>query len=215
MNTPTDPSDSHRQAVRARDNARLRLRRLTQFSVALVVALGGGFAALAAASTHTKKASTTAAAPPSRPLVSLAAAPAPPLVAVQSADEASPASAPACGCAGSLRAAAGRRLRRIVSAGVASTSFPALGTSALVAVTDRRKLPIAEMLPRGRGSPDRCDLQSLPRRLRARACERAIRIARTDQRTAGEARSDSASCRRSYERRGRPNARLTDARSGL
>jgi thiamine biosynthesis lipoprotein len=33
-----------------------------------------------------------------------------------------------------------------VSAGVASTSFPALGTSALVAVTDRRKLPIAEML---------------------------------------------------------------------
>ena len=33
-----------------------------------------------------------------------------------------------------------------MSAGVASTSFPALGTSALVAVTDRRKLPIAEML---------------------------------------------------------------------
>src|SRR5471032_1012501 len=98
MSTPTDSGYSHRQAARKRDDARQRLRRLTQCSVALVVALGGGFAALAAASTHPKKASARPAARPSRPsrpLASLAAAPAPPLIEVQrSAAAEPPAAAP-------------------------------------------------------------------------------------------------------------------------
>lgn len=64
----------------ARDAALRRLRRLTQVSIALAVALGSVFAALAAGSTHAKK---TVVVRPVRKIRALATmqAPAPPLVA--------------------------------------------------------------------------------------------------------------------------------------
>ncbi len=67
----------------ARDAARLRLRRLTQASVALMVTLGGAFAALAAGSTHTKKAVVPAHTVKARTAI-LTQAPAPPLVSAHS-----------------------------------------------------------------------------------------------------------------------------------
>lgn len=101
MDGPTDP---RRRAVVDRDGALRRLRRSTQLSVLVTLALGGAFAALAAGSTHAKKIvrvpvrrAAAAAAP------KLTVAPAPPLVAVQGADQSAtpapsptpPASAPA------------------------------------------------------------------------------------------------------------------------
>jgi hypothetical protein len=74
----------------ARDAARLRLRRLTQASVALMVAVGGAFAALAAGSTHTKK--TVVRSQPVRARTNiLAQAPAPPLVSARSPAASTPA----------------------------------------------------------------------------------------------------------------------------
>ena len=89
------PADA-RRPVHARDAAVLRLRRVTQLSIALMVAVGGAFSALAAGSTHTKK--TTVVRIPTRrvtPAVVVVQAPAPPLVGAQSAPAAaSEASAP-------------------------------------------------------------------------------------------------------------------------
>jgi hypothetical protein len=100
----SSPKDPRRRAATDRDWAIRRLRRSTQVSVVVTLALGGAFAGLAAASTHPKKvvlrtpvrrATTTAKA--------LTVAPAPPLVAVQGAEQPSasaatptpPAAAPA------------------------------------------------------------------------------------------------------------------------
>ncbi|MFZ1880375.1 MAG: hypothetical protein WAU41_09420 [Gaiellaceae bacterium] len=74
----------------ARDAARLRLRRLTQASVALMVALGGAFAALAAGSTHTKKTVVRAHTVKARTAI-LTQAPAPPLVSAHSPASSEPA----------------------------------------------------------------------------------------------------------------------------
>lgn len=87
-----------RHASLARDAAVRRLRRVTQLSIAVMVALGGVFTALAAGSTHAKK--TVVRAPLRHATaVILAQAPAPPLVAAQSSSEdssaAQAASAPA------------------------------------------------------------------------------------------------------------------------
>lgn len=86
-----------RRAGLARDAARLRLRRVTQLSVAVMVALGGTFAALAAGSTNAKK--TVVRTPATRtPAGVVVQAPAPPLVGAQSAappPSAAPAPAPA------------------------------------------------------------------------------------------------------------------------
>jgi hypothetical protein len=93
------PTKSRPRAAVARDAAQLRLRRATQISVAVMVALGSAFAALAAGSTTTKK---TLVRTPARRVHTalLTQAPAPPLVAARSAsssDEsaAAPATAPA------------------------------------------------------------------------------------------------------------------------
>jgi hypothetical protein len=89
------PAEDRRRAARARDAAQRRLRRVTQISVAVMVALGGTFAALAAGSTHTKK--TILGAPVGRARAAvLVQAPAPPLVGAQSfaAAPAPPATAP-------------------------------------------------------------------------------------------------------------------------
>ena len=53
----TGATRRHARAPRAgtRSRAALRLRRVTQLSIALMVAVGGAFTALAAGSTHTKK----------------------------------------------------------------------------------------------------------------------------------------------------------------
>ncbi len=89
-------SSRTRPAV-ARDAALRRLRRTTQVSIAVMVALGGAFTAFAAGSTHTKK--TVVRAPVRKAQATiLTAAPAPPLVsaqASQSSDDSSAASAPA------------------------------------------------------------------------------------------------------------------------
>ena len=90
------PADARRPA-HARDAAIVRLRRVTQLSIALTVAAGGAFTALAAGSTHTKK--TTVVRIPARRVAAHAAAvvvqaPAPPLVSAQSAPTA-PSEAPA------------------------------------------------------------------------------------------------------------------------
>jgi hypothetical protein len=74
----------------ARDAARLRLRRLTQASVALMVAIGGGFAALAAGSTHTKKTVVRTHPVKARTAI-LTQAPAPPLVSAHSPASSTPA----------------------------------------------------------------------------------------------------------------------------
>ena len=91
------PDSSRPRPAAARDAALRRLRRTTQVSIALMVALGGAFAALAAGSTHTKK--TTARPAPVRKARAtiLTAAPAPPLVSAQASPSAdsSAASAPA------------------------------------------------------------------------------------------------------------------------
>ena len=89
----TTTSNRARAAI-ARDAARLRLRRLTQVSTAIMVALGTAFAALAAGSTHTKKTVVRVAARRPRAAIQVRA-PAPPLVAAQSpAPAASTAPAP-------------------------------------------------------------------------------------------------------------------------
>jgi hypothetical protein len=77
-------------ATHARDAARIRLRRLTQASVALMVALGGTFAALAAGSTHTKKTVVRAHTVKARTAI-LTQAPAPPLVSAHSPSSSAPA----------------------------------------------------------------------------------------------------------------------------
>jgi hypothetical protein len=89
----TRPETRPRAAL-ARDAARLRLRRVTQISVAGMVALGSAFVALAAGSTHTKK--TVVRASVRKPSAAiLVPAPTPPLVAAQSAAPAASAPAPA------------------------------------------------------------------------------------------------------------------------
>jgi hypothetical protein len=80
----TTPNSGRPRAALARDAARLRLRRVTQLSVAAMIAVAGAFAALAAGSTHAKKAVVRTAVRTSRATI-LAVAPAPPLVAAQSA----------------------------------------------------------------------------------------------------------------------------------
>jgi hypothetical protein len=91
---PNAPDDVRRSA-QSRDAATLRLRRVTQLSVALMVALGGAFSALAAGSTHPKK--TTVGVPARRvaPTAVLVRAPAPPLIGSQSAPPPSASEAPA------------------------------------------------------------------------------------------------------------------------
>jgi hypothetical protein len=96
---PDTPENARRSAL-ARDAATMRLRRATQLSVALMVAVGGGFTALAAGSTHAKK--TAVMRNPARRVMRAAVlvqAPAPPLVGPQSApataSEAPPTPAPA------------------------------------------------------------------------------------------------------------------------
>ncbi len=78
------PEDVRRSA-QSRDAATLRLRRVTQLSVALMVALAGAFTALAAGSTHTKKAIVRVPARRVASPVVLVRAPAPPLIGSQSA----------------------------------------------------------------------------------------------------------------------------------
>lgn len=68
----------------ARDAATIRLRRVTQTSVAVAVALAGGFAALAAGSTHpAKKSAPSNQATTTITASASTAAPAPPLVPAQ------------------------------------------------------------------------------------------------------------------------------------
>jgi hypothetical protein len=86
------PPDGRRAAL-ARDAAQLRLRRATQISVALMVALGGSFAALAAGSTPPKKTVVRVPVRGAR-AVALVTAPAPPLHAAQSSAPAADAPAP-------------------------------------------------------------------------------------------------------------------------
>jgi hypothetical protein len=88
------PPAGRPRPVLARDAALRRLRRATQVSVAVMVAVGGTFAALAAGATHAKK--TVVRSPVrARKVVSLMQAPAPPLVAAQSAAPAASAAPPA------------------------------------------------------------------------------------------------------------------------
>jgi hypothetical protein len=85
-----------RKAALHRDGALRRLRRSTQVSVVVTLALGGAFAALAAGSTHAKK---IVRAPVRRAMTTTAAAltsaPVPPLVAVEGASQAAPQPSPA------------------------------------------------------------------------------------------------------------------------
>lgn len=97
------PQDSRRRAALDRDGAMRRLRRSTQVSVVVSLALGGAFAALAAGSTHAKKVIRVPVRRPAAKAAALTVAPAPPLVAVQGVQQtpspspvpAPPASAPA------------------------------------------------------------------------------------------------------------------------
>jgi len=98
---PAHPENVRRSA-HARDAAVLRLRRVTQLSVAFMIAVGGAFAALAAGSTHAKKTVVVvrAAARQVSSTAVLVQAPAPPLVGVdggQTSDSqaAAPTAAPA------------------------------------------------------------------------------------------------------------------------
>ena len=88
----TSPPDGRRAAL-TRDAARRRLRRVTQASVAVMVALAGTFAALAAGSTTTKKTVVRAPVRGAR-VVKVTPAPAPPLVAAQTSAPAPAAPAP-------------------------------------------------------------------------------------------------------------------------
>ena len=88
----SQPPESRRRAAAARDGAVRRLRRATQVSVAAMVALGGAFTALAAGSTHPKTAAVHRAAP--KTAAAVVAAPAPPLVTVQSAATPTPTPTP-------------------------------------------------------------------------------------------------------------------------
>jgi hypothetical protein len=74
-----------RRSAQARDAATLRLRRATQVSVAIMVALGGAFTALAAGSTHTKRAMVRTPVHRVAAAAVLVRAPAPPLIGSQSA----------------------------------------------------------------------------------------------------------------------------------
>lgn len=101
----TSTSEPRPRAAQSRDVALRRLRRSTQVSVLLTLAVGAGFASLAAASTHAKKVlHVSARRVVAKRLPPLTSAPAPPLVAVQGAGgseapavqaPAAPASAPA------------------------------------------------------------------------------------------------------------------------
>lgn len=94
-----DPRENEaRRAALSRDAGRGRLRRLTRASIAATALLGGAFAAMAAGSTPAKRAAATQASAPAGRAGVLVQAPAPPLVAVQSAAPpapAPPAAAPA------------------------------------------------------------------------------------------------------------------------
>lgn len=83
--------ESSRQAALARDAATRRLRRMTQISVAVVVALAGGFATLAAGSTPAKKAGGRVQAVRASSSAALVQAPAPPLVGLQGSAPTAPA----------------------------------------------------------------------------------------------------------------------------
>ena len=58
--------ETARRSAQARDAAALRLRRVTQLSVAVMVAVGGTFTALAAGSTQARKTASFAFPPASR-----------------------------------------------------------------------------------------------------------------------------------------------------
>lgn len=78
--------ETARRSAQARDAAALRLRRATQLSIAVMVAVGGTFTALAAGSTPARKIAIVRV--PTRrvaPAAVLIRAPAPPLVGAQSA----------------------------------------------------------------------------------------------------------------------------------
>ena len=92
----TGGSENARRSAQARDIAVLRLRRVTQLSVALMVAVGGAFTALAAGSTHLKKTTVIRhrATLVTAPAAILVRAPAPPLVGSRSAPP-PPSQAPA------------------------------------------------------------------------------------------------------------------------
>ena len=91
----SSPKDPRRRAATDRDWAIRRLRRSTQVSVVVSLALGGAFAGLAAASTHPKKVVRTPVRRATTTAKALTVAPAPPLVAVQGAEQPSaPAATP-------------------------------------------------------------------------------------------------------------------------
>ena len=92
MSPATDP---RRRAALGRDGALRRLRRSTQVSVVVSLALGGAFAALAAGSTHAKKVVRLPVRHVTAKPAALTSAPAPPLVAVKGASQSAPAPAPA------------------------------------------------------------------------------------------------------------------------
>jgi hypothetical protein len=83
MNRAPDPASERRRAVTTRDIATRRLRRTTQLSIAATLLVGGVFASLAAGSTHFTKAVVRQTRKVATKTV-VHAAPAPPLVAVQS-----------------------------------------------------------------------------------------------------------------------------------
>jgi hypothetical protein len=83
MNRAPDPASERRRAVTTRDIATRRLRRTTQLSIAATLVVGGVFASLAAGSTHFTKAVVRQTRKVATKTV-VHAAPAPPLVAVQS-----------------------------------------------------------------------------------------------------------------------------------
>jgi len=91
MNTAADT----RRAAAGRDGALRRLRRSTQASVVVSLALGGALAALAAGSTHAKKVVRLPVRRAAPAPAALTSAPAPPLVAVQCASQSAPPASPA------------------------------------------------------------------------------------------------------------------------
>ena len=131
--SPYPPGD----AALARDAAAARLRRLTVGAFAGASALAVTFAGVAAATTHqARKAVAKTVTATTLPAVHVSAPSAtPPGGASATAAPAAPLQAPA-----PAYYAAGRHVRRLVSAEATSSSFPALGTTATVAVTEPETL---------------------------------------------------------------------------
>ena len=124
--------DRGRRAVMARDAGLRRISRVTRWIVAGVVALSGGLALIAANAFHGHTIDDRLAR---ATILDASRRPRPPRTPAPPRRHASP---PGLACAGADAARrrpgpAGRRLRRIMTA---STSWPALGTTATVVVVD-------------------------------------------------------------------------------